>query len=72
MLIIYPLVMRPCPCGRSVQTAQVKGDGTKPKLTEEWGCESGNGAAFPGSTTWTSTATVIGTGCERSGTCSGF
>ncbi|KAI1230586.1 hypothetical protein IHE44_0010053 [Lamprotornis superbus] len=36
---------------------EVKGDRTKPKLTEEWGCGSGSGAAFLGSTIWTESVT---------------
>lgn len=63
--------MRQRPCS-PVQTARVKEDRTKPKLTEEWGFESGNGAAFLGSTIWTEIVTETVIGCERSGTCSGF
>lgn len=44
----------------------------KQKLTEEWGCETGTGAAFLGSKILIWIVIVIVSGYGKSGTCSGF
>jgi len=73
MLIIPIFCESPLvPCRYFVQTTQVKREITKEKPTEEWGCETGTGAAFLVSMILILIVTVIASGCEKSGTCSGF
>lgn len=64
--------MRKVPFMVLIWTDQVKREINKQKLTEEWGCETGTGAAFLGSKILIWIVTVTASGYGKSGTCSGF